>query len=380
MPQDGARYTPLHRVHEELGAVFTDFAGWQMPVRYGSDLAEHRAVRERAGMFDLSHMGEIEVSGPEAGIALDHALAGKLSRMRTGRAKYTLVLAPDGGVIDDVIVYRLGPERYLIVANAANTPQVARELHTRIEGYDAAVRDLSDDLALIAVQGPLSAGIVTRALTTPQDDGPGASGISAQDIEALTYYHAVSGSFDGEPLLLARTGYTGEDGFELYTPSGSAAALWHLLARVGGEDLVPCGLASRDTLRLEAGMALYGHELGTDILPAQAGLGGVVALRTKGDFVGREAIENADPTGRPVLVGLAGQGRRAARAGSRVRTPDGTDVGQISSGVLSPTLGHPIAMAFVDPDLAEPGTALVADVRGKDLPVEVTTLPFYRRP
>ncbi|GAB2532282.1 glycine cleavage system aminomethyltransferase GcvT [Brachybacterium huguangmaarense] len=366
--------TPLEAVHEALGASFTDFAGWRMPLRYTSDLAEHAAVRERAGLFDLSHMGEIFVVGTQAGEALDHALAGKFSAMTVGRAKYSFVLAEDGGVIDDVIVYRLAEDRYLVVANASNAGVVARELATRCDGFDARTDDLTREIALVAVQGPASADIVTRAVM-----GGEGTGLSVQDIADLGYYRVLQGTFEGSELLVARTGYTGEDGFELYVPAEHAEELWSRASKAGGEELVPCGLACRDTLRLEAGMPLYGHELGRDVLPAQAGLGKVVALTSKGDFVGRAGIENAYLSDRRVLVGLAGEGRRAARAGTVLRDGDGAEIGEITSGVLSPTLGHPIAMAYVDAASSEVGTALVADVRGKDLPMTVVALPFYKR-
>lgn len=374
MPDQPLNATALSAIHEGLGAAFTDFAGWQMPVRYTSDLAEHHAVRRSAGIFDLSHMGEICLQGPEAGQALDHALAGKLSGLSVGRAKYSLMLTEDGGVVDDVIVYRLAEETYLVVANAGNAPEVARELTERSRGHDVQVRDESAGIALIAVQGPASEGIVVTALADAA-----VAGISAQDVADLRYYRVLQGTYQGAELLLARTGYTGEDGFELYVPAAQAVDLWELLIAAGGEDLVPCGLASRDTLRLEAGMPLYGHELGRDILPAQAGLGRVVALAAKGDFVGRAAIEAADLEGARVLVGLAAEGRRAGRAGSAVKDTAGAVIGEITSGALSPSLGHPVAMAFIDPDHAELGTDLVIDVRGKDLPARVVPLPFYTR-
>lgn len=366
--------SPLDSVHEAAGAAFTDFAGWRMPVRYTSDLAEHAAVRESAGLFDLSHMGEIELQGPGVGEALDHALAGKLSSLAVGRAKYSLLLAADGGVLDDLIVYRLGEERFLAVANASNADVVARELSERAAEFEATVTDRSREIALVAVQGPRSADIVTRVVM-----GADGTGVSIQDIAELKYYRVLAGRFEDQELLIARTGYTGEDGFELYVPVAKAQALWETLVAAGGDELQPCGLACRDTLRLEAGMPLYGHELGADLLPAQSGVGRVVALSTKGDFVGREGIESADMNGRRVLVGLAGEGRRAARAGSAVRDGEGREVGTVTSGALSPTLGHPIAMALVDLACAETGAALIADVRGKDLPMTVVDLPFYSR-
>ncbi|MCS6712556.1 glycine cleavage system aminomethyltransferase GcvT [Brachybacterium sp. EF45031] len=367
------RTTALHSVHERLGASFTDFAGWSMPVRYSSDLAEHKAVRASAGIFDLSHMGEIFVTGEQCGEYLDYAFAGKLSGIGVGRAKYTLLLQEDGGVIDDLIVNRLDEKRYMVVANASNAEVDAEEMRKRAEDFDVTVTDSSLDYSLIAVQGPESADIVTRGLTS------GAEGITAEDIADLKYYRVLQGTYQGDEILVARTGYTGEDGFELYVPNAHAESLWDLMVSTGGDSLVPCGLAARDSLRLEAGMPLYGNELGRDKLPAQSGLEKVVALSSKGDFVGRSGIENTDVSDRPVLVGLTAEGRRAARAGSAVKDSEGTEVGVVTSGALSPTLGHPIAMAFVRPDLNAEGTELVIDVRGKDLPATVTALPFYTR-
>ncbi|WP_114855052.1 glycine cleavage system aminomethyltransferase GcvT [Brachybacterium sp. YJGR34] len=376
MGDQDLRSTPLEAVHEALGATFTDFAGWRMPVRYDSDLAEHRAVRESAGIFDLSHMGEVHLRGPQAGEALDHALAGKLSTMSVGRAKYSLLLAEDGGILDDLITYRLAEDHFLVIPNAAGVAEDLAALTERAAGFAVEIEDASATTALIAVQGPESERILLDALTGADS---GVDGIAAEDLVAMRYYRAAGGTYRGAPLLIARTGYTGEDGFELYVRSDLAVALWDQVTAAAGDRLTPCGLASRDTLRLEAGMPLYGNELGRDLLPAQAGLGRTVALATKGDFVGRAAVEDADLTGRPVLVGLAAEGRRAARAGAEVRDAEGTAVGVVTSGVLSPTLGHPIAMAYVSPSLADPGTDLVVDVRGRDLPVRVVPLPFLRR-
>jgi aminomethyltransferase len=240
---------------------------------------------------------------------------------------------------------------------------------------------LTEQVTLVAVQGPRSQEIVIGALLGDDSgaDAAPAAGLTDEDIAGLRYYRSLRGTYRGEDLLLARTGYTGEDGFELFVPNALAEDLWNRLVAVGAEALLPCGLASRDTLRLEAGMPLYGHELSRSILPAQAGLGGVVALKSKGDFVGRAGIEAADLADAPVLVGLVAEGRRAARAGSRVKAPDGNEIGEITSGALAPTLGHPVALAYVAPQLSGEGTALIADVRGRDLPVTVTALPFYKR-
>jgi len=376
MVDQDLRSTALEAVHESLGATFTDFAGWRMPVRYDSDLAEHRAVRQSAGLFDLSHMGEIHLRGPQAGEALDHAMAGKLSAVTVGRAKYTLLLTELGGVIDDVIVYRLAEDHFLVVANASNAVVDAEEIRARVAGFDVEVDDASDRTSLIAVQGPAGEQILLDLLAA---EDSGIEGLAAEDITSMKYYRFAEGTYRGGDLLVARTGYTGEDGFELYVGDDSAEELWKALTAVGGNRIVPCGLACRDTLRLEAGMPLYGNELSRDLLPAQAGMGRIVALSSKGDFVGREATEAAQTEGLPVLVGLAAEGRRAARAGSAVRDGEGNEIGAVTSGVLSPTLGHPIALAYIDPSHREVGTELVVDVRGKDLPVRVVETPFYRR-
>ncbi|MDN4615751.1 glycine cleavage system aminomethyltransferase GcvT [Leifsonia sp. F6_8S_P_1B] len=385
--QNEPRLSPLHDAHVAAGASFTDFAGWQMPVRYAGDLAEHHAVRTAAGIFDLSHMGEIVVLGPEAGEALDYALAGRLSALAVDRAKYSLLLSRSGGVIDDLVVYRTGEDRYLVVANAANREVVAEELRDRTAPFDVEVFDESDDVALIAVQGPAALSILLATPGFSADDGALDGEDFAQRLTDLRYYRALPAEFQTRPLLIARTGYTGEDGFELYLAPDDARGLWDALLEAGADQgLVPAGLAARDTLRLEAGMPLYGHELGRDTQPAQAGLGRVVDLGKDTDFVGRAAAEEGpDPEAR-VLVGLMGHGKRAARAGYPVlavlggdKGGDDAEVGVVTSGVLSPTIGVPVAMAYVAPRYARPGTELHVDVRGSRLPFTVTELPFYRR-
>ncbi|MBW0089136.1 glycine cleavage system aminomethyltransferase GcvT [Pseudonocardia sp. KRD-184] len=360
--------TPLDAEHERLGATFTDFAGWRMPVRYDSELAEHHSVRRSAGLFDLSHMGEIEYAGPQAADALDHALAGALSKVEVGRAKYSLLCAPDGGVLDDLVVYRLADDRFLVVVNASNAAQDADELIRRAEGFDVAVTDRSAATALIAVQGPRSPDVLRNA-------EPGVATL----LDGLRYYASAQATVAGIDVLLARTGYTGEDGFELYVPNAQAPALWSALLDSGEPfDLRPTGLACRDTLRMEAGMALYGHELTAGTNPFAAGLRRVVALDKQ--FVGHDALAVLASEETPrVLVGLRGTGRRAGRAGATVLGPDDAVVGVVSSGVLSPTLGMPIALAFVDRALAEPGTELLVDVRGRSQPYAVAALPFYQR-
>lgn len=358
--------TPLASVHERAGATFTDFAGWQMPLKYSSELAEHQAVRERAGMFDLSHMGEIRVSGTGAAAFLDAAFAGRLSTMKLGQAKYSLLLADNGGVLDDVIIYRLGETNFLVVANASNRETVHTALLERAAGHEVSIADESEETALIAVQGPTSAEIVAAA------------GIESEPLDGLKYYRVMEGVFEGEDILIARTGYTGEDGFELYVPSHAAVSLWETLERVGeGSGLQPCGLAARDTLRLEAGMPLYGNELGTEWLPEQAGLGKVVVLTKEQDFPGKAAAQAGPEADAPVLIALQAEGRRAGRSGYPVFSGD-NEVGVVTSGALSPTLGVPIAMAYVHPSASE-SSQLSIDVRGKRIPATITSLPFYKR-
>ena len=382
-PSTGDRFSPLHDLHVAAGASFTDFAGWQMPVSYGSDLAEHHAVRTAAGLFDISHMAEIRVRGTDAAAFLDHALAGKLSAVSIAQAKYSLLLTEQGGIVDDLVIYRQGEDQFYIVANAGNRVAVVAALNTRSTAFsDVEITDQSDELSLIAVQGPNARAILEAT--------PGLV-VTGEPLDALKYYWSTTATFNSEFVFIGRTGYTGEDGFELYVEVPHAAELWTALLKAGApHGLIPAGLASRDTLRLEAGMPLYGHELGLDTFPVQAGLGRVVNLTKEGEFVGRSAVEVGPPEGSRVLVGMVADGKRAGRAGyeiyahgepaaDSVTTSAEKPVGVITSGALSPTLGHPIAMAYVDPELADPGTALFMDVRGTRVPASVVSLPFYKR-
>ncbi len=268
----------------------TPFAGWQMPLRYGSERAEHQAVRRAAGLFDLSHMGEIAVTGPEAGAALDYALTGHLSVVPPGRARYTMICAPDGGVLDDLVVYRQGEAEFLVIANASNTATVAAALADRAAGHDAEVTDVTGDYALIAVQGPAAAGILAPL-----------TALAEGELAAMKYYAGTFGEVAGAKAWVARTGYTGEDGFEIYCRPQDAEHVWTALAAGGGgvvpAGLVPAGLAARDTLRLEAGMPLYGNELGPDMTPFEAGLGRVVKFDKPGEFVGRQALSDRASAG-----------------------------------------------------------------------------------
>jgi aminomethyltransferase len=353
-------------VHARLGAVMTSFAGWQMPLRYGSETAEHQAVRHAAGLFDLSHMGEIAVRGPGAGAALDYALTGFLSAVRPGRARYTMICDAGGGVLDDLVVYRPGEEEFLVIANASNTDVVHDALAARASGFDADVCDATGDYALIAIQGPAAAGILAP--------------LAGLDLGAMKYYAGAFGDVAGRPCWVARTGYTGEDGFEVYCQPADAVHVWDALAAAGsGAGLIPAGLAARDTLRLEAGMPLYGNELGPDVTPFEAGLGRVVRFDKPGDFVGRSALAERAAAG-PVksLVGLTLESRRVGRHGYPVLA-DGVECGTVTSGAPSPTLGHPIAMAYLNAGTDAGDAVLAVGIRGEAVPAQLTDLPFYSR-
>jgi aminomethyltransferase len=358
--------TPLLGRHEALGARLIDFAGWSMPVQYRGILEEHRAVRERAGLFDLSHMGELFVEGPEAGGALAHALVTDPPALAVGRAHYSMICAPDGGILDDLIVYRLAEDRFLVVANASNAQLVSDLLAERLDGFRAILDDRSLATALIAVQGPRSAGIVAP--------------LTDVDLGALRYYAIAEGTVAGFDALIARTGYTGEDGFEFFVDNAHAGDLWDALLAAGApEGLVPVGLGARDTLRLEAGMPLYGNDLDPTVSPYDAGLGRVVKLAKPDDFVGRTALERIAAEGpRRRLVGLVVRGRGIARHGYPVFAAE-RETGVVTSGAPSPSLGLAIALAYVAPADGEPGTMLEVGIRDGRVPAEVVPLPFYRR-
>jgi aminomethyltransferase len=358
--------TALIEVHRALGARLIEFGGWLMPVQYAGILEEHRAVRERAALFDLSHMGELGVEGDDAGDALAAALVTDPRTLAVGRAQYSMIVAPDGGVIDDLIVYRLGPERFLVVANAGNAAVVSDELAHRLDGWKAVLDDQSLATSLVAIQGPRAAAVLST--------------VTDVDVAALRYYAIAEGKVASVPALVARTGYTGEDGFEIFVDWDRGADVWASLATAGKDaGIVPAGLGSRDTLRLEAGMPLYGNELDRDTNPFEAGLGRVVKLEKPGDFVGREALAKVAKDGPAKrLVGLRITGRGIARHGYPVLAGD-RETGVVTSGTHSPTLGAPIAMAYVAPADGEPGTILNVEVRGQPVAAEVVPLPFYKR-
>ena len=358
--------TPLAGRHEALGARIVEFGGWLMPLQYTGILEEHRAVRSRAGLFDLSHMGELFVEGPEAAASLGSALTTDPASLKVGRAQYSMICFPDGGILDDLIVYRLADERFMVVANASNAGAVSDALAERLAGFGVVLDDRSLATALVAIQGPRALEILAP-LTNVAPDG-------------LHYYGIAEGNVAGVAAMVARTGYTGEDGFEIFVDVANAGRIWDVLMETGeSAGVVPVGLGARDTLRLEAGMPLYGNELGPDTTPFEAGLGRVVHLEKSGDFVGREALEKAATDGpRKQLVGLIVRGRGIARHGYEVFAGDHR-VGVVTSGTLSPTLGEPIAMAYVTPSEAGPGTILAVRIRDQRVAAEVVPLPFYRR-
>jgi aminomethyltransferase len=358
--------TPLADRHEALGARMIDFAGWRMPVQYSSILDEHRSVRERAGLFDLSHMGELLVEGPDASKALAVALVSDPPRLAIGRAHYSMICSPAGGILDDLIVYRLAEDRFMVVANAANAHVVSDALAERLDGSRAVLDDQSLATGLVAIQGPRSVDALAP--------------LTDVDLGTLRYYGIADCHVAGIPANVARTGYTGEDGFEVFVETRRTAELWDaLLDATRGVDGVPVGLGARDTLRLEAGMPLYGNELDESTTPYDAGLGRVVKLDKTHDFVGRAALEKVAAEGpKRRLVGAVVEGRGIARHGYAVHVGERRS-GVVTSGTQSPSLGVPIAMAYVAPSDAEPGTMVDIEIRDARVPARVVPLPFYRR-
>ena len=365
--QGTLRHTPLYDVHRALGARMVPFAGWEMPVQYASIIDEHRTVRTAVGLFDLSHMGELLISGPDALAFLGHAVISDPSSLEPGQAQYSMLCARDGGVIDDLIIYRIH-EGYLVVCNAANREAVLAHLRGLLAqgGFNATLEDRSDATGLVAPQGPRAAELLKT--------------LTQADIDGLGYYHATPGVVAGIECLIARTGYTGEDGFELFCLASQTEALWEAV-RVAGEGfgLKPCGLGSRDTLRLEAGMPLYGNELDRDHNPYEANMGWAVKLE-KGEFVGRAALSRIRERGaKRRLVGLVMRENAVARHGYEVRVADyGTGV--VTSGTASPTLNEKIAMAYLPAQAATVGGEVEVLVRDRPYGADQVKLPFYRRP
>ncbi len=341
-----------------------EFAGWEMPVQYAGVVEEHRAVRSAAGLFDVSHMGEIRVAGPRAEEALQRLTPNDVSRLRPGRAHYSALLSERGTYLDDLLVYRLDDSEFLLVVNAANAER-DREWVAGHAGDGVEVEDLSARTALLALQGPRSQAILERSL--------------GMELGGLKYSRFTTTEIGGAPALVSRTGYTGEDGFEIYLAPAAAPGLWRqLLAEGSADGLQPAGLGARDTLRLEAAMALYGHELDESTTPLEAGLEWTVKW-AKGEFIGSQALAAQRQDGpRRKLVGFEITGRGIARQGAPVLC-DGRPAGTVTSGTWSPTLERAIGMAYLESELAEPGRQVALEVRGRELPGVTVELPFYRR-
>ncbi|HYG62420.1 MAG TPA: glycine cleavage system aminomethyltransferase GcvT [Thermoanaerobaculia bacterium] len=362
---ESLRRTPLHECHVEQGARLVPFAGWEMPVQYAGVIDEHRAVRTAAGLFDVSHMGEVRVRGAGAEALLQRLTPNDVSKLVPGRAHYSGLLTEQGTYIDDVLVYKLADGDYMVVVNASNAARDFEWIASRVDSAeDVEVIDESDRYALLALQGPKAVEILTPLAT------PGAA--------ATRYYGFLQGEVAGRPALISRTGYTGEDGFELYVDPDDAPEIWRRLVAAGA---VPAGLGARDTLRLEAAMALYGHEIDETTTPWEAGLGWVVKL-DKGEFLGRDALAAQRHDGlRRKLVGFEVDGRGIARQGHGVLSSAGGEkVGDVTSGTWSPTFEKALGLAYVPLEMAEPGGPLTLEVRGKPLTARVAETPFYRRP
>ncbi|WP_346291285.1 glycine cleavage system aminomethyltransferase GcvT [Sphaerothrix gracilis] len=359
--------TPLYALALESKARFTDFSGWEMPVQYSGIKQEHEAVRQGTGLFDISHMGKFRLQGPDVLGQLQRLVPSDLSQLQPGKAQYTVLLNPDGGIIDDLIVYYQGLDsqgwqRVVTIVNAATTPKDKAWLLEQLDSTQAKLIDQSLDLALIAVQGPAATAQLQK--------------LTAEDLAAVGRYCHTEGTVLGQPAFLARTGYTGEDGFEVMVAPETGVALWRSLRELGG---VPCGLGARDTLRLEAAMALYGQDIDETTTPLEAGLKWLVHLDRKGNFVGRSVLEQQQAAGvQRRLVGLQLEGRNIARHDYPV-LHQGETVGRVTSGTLSPTLGYPIALAYVPAALGKVGQSLSVEIRGKAYPAQVVKRPFYRR-
>lgn len=351
--------TVLYEKHVTAGGKMVSFAGYLLPVQYKAGiLREHKSVREKAGLFDVSHMGEFMIKGKDAESSLNHLLTNEFSNMSVGQARYSPMCYKDGGTVDDLLVYKMAGEEYMIVVNAANKDKDFAWMEKNLVG-DVQLTDVSEQIAQLALQGPLSGEILSR--------------IADKQSIPEKYYSFIKDARIGEiPCLISKTGYTGEDGYEIYMKNEYAEQAWDLLVEAGEEaGLMPCGLGARDTLRLEAGMPLYGHELSADITPKEAGLGFAVKLGKK-EFVGRDALDKPRLRKR---IGLKLIDRGIVREGAKVFAGS-AEVGTVTSGTMSPTLGASIALALVPSGLDE--DILCVEVRGKKLKAEVTQLPFYK--
>jgi len=362
------RRTPLYTVHRDSGAKMVPFGGWEMPVEYSGLIHEHQAVRKAAGLFDVSHMGEFELRGPGALAFLQRVTSNDVAKLALGQAQYSALPTDSGTPIDDIIVYRRGPEHYLVVVNAANIEKDFRWLQSKEPGAGCELVDRSQEYALIALQGPAAAGILQP--------------LASVDLSGLGYYRSAEGEVAGRPALIARTGYTGEDGFELFVAPDDASPLWRGLIETGREKgLVPAGLGARDTLRLEARMCLYGQDMDETTTLVEAGLGWIVALNdTKGAFPGRDVLARQKEGGAPrKLVGFEMVGRGIARHGYPVYAGDQA-VGAVTSGTYAPFVQKNIGLCYLPAGKCEVGTEILVEIREKKVAARVVPTPFYKRP
>lgn len=356
--------TALYDKHVALGAKMVSFAGYLMPVKYTSIRKEHEAVRNSVGAFDLSHMGEFRLTGPDSTKYLDFLLTNDAD-VAVGKAFYSAMCYPDGGIVDDLIVYRLSKDEYLMVVNASNIEKDWAWVDNHKKDYDIKIVNESNEISLIAIQGP-SAQKVAEKLTTV-------------NLEAIEYYAQVIGEFACKDALIARTGYTGEDGFEVYVKNEDAPAVWDAVMKAGEEfEIKPIGLGARDTLRLEVGYALYGNDIDHTTTPIEARLGWVVKLKTEKDFIGREkmVLQKEEKPDR-YIVGLKVVGKGFPRHGAELFAGD-RKVGIVTSGSIAPSLGHGVCLGFVEKGFHKRGTELDAEVRDKKIQVEIVKLPFYK--
>jgi aminomethyltransferase len=366
MTEAALKRTPLHGVHVAAGARMVPFGGWDMPVQYSGIIEEHRAVRTRAGLFDVSHMGEVSLSGPGAAAFIQRLVANDFGRVAVGQAMYTPMCTPEGGILDDLLVYRLGEGRLMAVVNAANTDADLAWMRSHLPA-DCTLTDVSADTALLAVQGPRAAAILGRLTREP--------------VDLIKYYWFREGvAVAGRRVIVSRTGYTGEDGFELYAAAEDAVHLWEAILEAGRPDgVLPAGLGARDTLRLEAGLLLHGNDMDTTTTPIEVGLGWTVKLQ-KGDFIGADVLrrQKAEGTARR-LVGFILEDRAIARHGFPVLI-DGRPAGTVTSGSFGPTVEKNIGLAMVPLSHAAPGSRIAVEIRGRAVPAAVVKTPFYTRP
>lgn len=367
MSQQELKKTPLNAAHRALGGKMVDFGGWDMPVQYPTGvIEEHMATRTRAGLFDVSHMGEIWVEGPDAIAFVNSITSNDVTKLVDGQAHYSTLPNADGGVVDDLLVYRFGSEKILLVVNAGTTEKDWDWISSHKGEFNVALTNASADYCQIAIQGPRATEILQRLTET--------------DLSAIKYYWFTTGQVDGIASIISRTGYTGEDGFEVYAAADKAEQLWNKMLETGKEEgLTPCGLAARNTLRLEAGMSLYGHEISDEISPLEANLGWITKLNKDGDFVGREKIAGLKEAGlERKLVGFEMTEPGIARDGFDVYV-NGEKAGIVTSGSPAPFLKKNIGMAFVPTEFANVGQEIKIDVRGKQLSAVVVPTPFYKR-